>query len=177
MKPLWDIKKCKAGTFDLNARLTLTMSFYLVELYFFERGILYISLQLLKSDGVGSIVLGAIQYTGAVFTEIFGGGKARQTSQTSDDLCTEADDDWATLHATSRRNFVLQAISTFFLQRLSSAMVPRLFSRTSWCGCRRKTSCSEKFGRSPRAKVRFVWAPLSHLVGHTGDVIRRLMCG
>ena len=37
---------------------------------------------------------------------------------------------------------------TCFWQRLSSTMVSRHLSRASWRGCRRKTSCSEKFGRS-----------------------------
>ena len=68
----------------------------------------------LSIDGVESIILGGIQYSGAVFTEIFG-GKEMRTSQPSKDLWTEVDDAWTTLHATGRRNSASQATSNLFL--------------------------------------------------------------
>ena len=66
-------------------------------------------------DGVESVILRANQHIDAVCTVIFGGGKAGRTSQPTEDLCTEADDAWATSHASYRRNSVLLATSNLFL--------------------------------------------------------------
>ena len=77
------------------------------------------------------MLLEAMQHIGAVFTETFGGGKDRLKFQPSEDLCTEADDAWAALHATSKTNSVCWQTRIFFWRWLSSVIVPRVLSRAS----------------------------------------------
>ena len=114
-----------------------------------------------------------------VFTEIFGGGKERRTSQSSEDSCTEADNAWATFHVTYRRNFVLLATSNLFLATVvishgAKAALARFMMKVQ------KTN--KLFGKvreiaKSQGEVCLGPTPLSHLVGHKGDEIRTLVCG
>ena len=132
----------------------------------------------LSIDGVGSVILGATRFF-AVFTEIFAGGKAMRTSQPSKNLCTEADDTWATLHVTYRRNSVLLATSNLFLATvvISHGAKPPLAHFMMWVQRENKLLGKVRETAKSKGEAYVGPTPLSHLVGVKRDEIRTLMCG